>query len=153
MIRFITQTLPEGGKSLLCLTKALVRGGMAGAQTERLRWEEARLRKALSPLVPGGEQMALWPSRSKTDTGRWWRPARLWLGEWQDQWYILAPGPRPYCQPLSAEEVRGACYNHVTGQLVFCQTKAGKTFSLKLEPERAYRLLNLIQSRKEPTYA
>ncbi|MCC5788509.1 MAG: hypothetical protein JJT75_02660 [Opitutales bacterium] len=153
MPRFITHILPAFGKSLRDQAKALVAGGVDAWLVTRRQQEKARLRASLEPRFPELSGMTLWPSRSKTDTGRWWRPARIWLGQEGDQWVFLAAGPRPLRQALSTDLVRSARYNHVTGQLVFHDQTSGQTFSLKLQPEPAYRLLTLIQSRKEPTYA
>ncbi|MCH8475346.1 MAG: hypothetical protein LAT55_08980 [Opitutales bacterium] len=153
MPRFITHTLPALGTSLRDQAKALASGGVDAWLAARRKREEVRLRESLESFLPEIGKLSLWPSHSKTDTGRWWRPARIWLGQQGDQWYFLAAGPRPFLQQISADLARSARYNHVTGQLVFHDQKAGQTFSLKLQPEPAYRLLTLIQSRKEPTYA
>ena len=153
MLSFFTQTLPARANTLFLQTKALVKGGVDAWVTERLRQEENNLRRSLVSTVPSMESLSLWPSHSKTDTGRWWRSARIWLGQSGEQFYLLACGPRPMVRELSSEEKASARYNHVTGQILFYVGGAPKTLSLKLKPEPAYQLLTLIQPRKEPTYA
>ena len=153
MTSFFTQTLPATAKSLLLQAKALGKGGVDGWLSERLRQEEENLRGSLGPVVPEINDLTLWPSHSKTDTGRWWRSARIWLGQGGEEFYLLACGPRPLGRKLTTEEVSSARYNHVTGQLLFYAAGSPKTLSLKLQPEPAYQLLSLIQPRKEHTYA
>ena len=91
-------------------------------------------------------------SRTKVDTGRWFRRSRLWLCVTDKQIVLLAASKRRYTQVLELAELPDSYYSHATGQLVLEPTEGVRYSRIKLAPIDALRVLSLIeQAYANPT--
>lgn len=153
MKQSIIQSLILWRRCLMARAKAWAKGGAEAYQAEKLNQEETNLRKQLTAEGLDPMKLELWPSRSRKDTGLWWRMNRMWLAREGANWFILASGPRPYRQTLSPEQIAGARYNHITGQLVFRIPDSPQTLSLKFNSREGYHLIDLLHANTTLAYA
>ena len=106
-------------------------------------------RRFAEALFPGSGPDLLVPTWTRMDVGRWFRPARLWVALGGGELVLFAPGPRPFCERLPLESLRGSLYNPVTGELVLRrghEPAPGKRVpGLRMPPLDGRRLLELIE--------
>ena len=98
----------------------------------------------LSDATGGGEPRLVVRSRTRIDTGRWWRPTPLWLCVMDRELVMLAVSRRRYVarRPLAADG--GAHYCHTTGEFVI-EPGEDLTFNrFRVTPREALALLDAM---------
>ncbi len=66
----------------------------------------------------GAEPRLMVRSKTRIDTGRWWRSTPVWLCVMADELVMLAVSRRRYVARLPLADCPGTHYCHTTGELV-----------------------------------
>lgn len=85
-------------------------------------------------------------TRTRVDTGRWWRRTPLWLCVTADELVLLAVSRRRYLERVPIGECRGTRYCHATGQLVIEPTESLTLSHLAMSTKQALAVLQITQS-------
>ena len=97
------------------------------------------------------EQVCLaFPTRTRTDTGLWFRSARVWAFCLRDRLALVAAGKRPYVETLAFADLRQSLYNHVMGELVLAPAGGARVRRLRIPPLEARKLLERIGAGGAP---
>ena len=107
-------------------------------------------RQQLALLIGQATPALMIRSGTRIDTGRWWRPTRLWLCLTDDRLVLLAASRRAYGQSVPLTDCKDSQYNHLTGQLVIKPTEQLRFPHVSLDPTEALAVLKHIQ-RHEPS--
>jgi hypothetical protein len=92
----------------------------------------------------GTEPRLVVRSRTRIDTGRWWRPTPLWLCVMENEFVMLAVSRRRYVARRPLAERRGTHYCHTTGELVI-EPGEDLTFNrFRVTPREALALLEAM---------
>lgn len=87
-------------------------------------------------------------TKTRVDTGRWWRKTPLWLCVMEDELVVLSVSRRRYCERLPFAVSQATHYNHSTGELVIEPDESLQYNRCALTPRNALRVLNLLKSEK-----
>ncbi|MFZ9935506.1 MAG: hypothetical protein ACO3JG_00450 [Luteolibacter sp.] len=85
-------------------------------------------------------------TRTRIDTGRWWRASPLWLCIMPGEIILLAVGRRRHFERIPLAACRSSHYNAATGELVIAPADHLHFPRLAMTPTEALRVLKLIQS-------
>jgi hypothetical protein len=85
-------------------------------------------------------------TKTRVDTGRWWRKTPLWLCVMEDELVLLSVSRRRYCERLPFSVSQQTHYNHSTGELVIEPAEALQYNCCALSPRDALRVLNFIKT-------
>ena len=94
----------------------------------------------------GAEPRLCIRSGTMVDTGRWWRRSPLWLCVTDDELLMLAVARRRLFARISLHEARASRYHHATGELVIEPAEELPLRQIKLPPDDALRILDLIRN-------
>lgn len=84
------------------------------------------------------------PSRTRIDTGRWWRRTRLWVCVTDRDVVVLAAGRRRYVERFAIADCRASHYCHTTGELVIHAAKGPRFNRLAMSPVDGLGVLHAI---------
>ena len=87
-------------------------------------------------------------TKTRIDTGRWWRKTPLWLCVMDDELVLLSVSRRRYLERIALSESRKSHYNHSTGKLVIEPTEALQYNSCTLTLRDSLRVLNFLNTEK-----
>jgi hypothetical protein len=102
--------------------------------------EQALLGEVIGPAEP----LVLLRTRTRIDTGRWWRTSPLWLAVMQKESIVFAVGRRRYLERIPVAACHGSFYNHATGELVLSPAESLRFRQLRMKPSEALRILSLL---------
>ena len=85
-------------------------------------------------------------TRTRIDTGRWWRSSPLWLCIMPGEIILLAVGRRRHLERIPLAACRASHYNAATGELVIAPADNLRFPRLALAPTEALRALKLIMT-------
>ncbi len=85
-------------------------------------------------------------TKTRVDTGRWWRKTRLWLCVMEDELVLLSVSRRRYFERLPLSESKKTHYNHSTGELVIEPAESLQYNCCDLSPRDALRVLNFLKT-------
>ena len=100
-----------------------------------------------------GTQLCL-RTRTKVDTGRWWRRSPVWLCVSGDELLILAVARRRHLERIAIADCSESHYNHGTGELVVGPGESIHLNHFKMSPGDALTILKLLlpESPKQLTH-
>ncbi|MFU8892851.1 MAG: hypothetical protein ACNA8L_04410 [Luteolibacter sp.] len=84
-------------------------------------------------------------TRTRIDTGRWWRPSPIHLTLTESELTLHAPGPRPFTATVPLAECHASRYHHPTGELILEPAEALPIRNLRIPPQEALQILRFIQ--------
>ncbi|PQJ27755.1 hypothetical protein [Rubritalea profundi] len=87
-------------------------------------------------------------TKTRVDTGRWWRKTPLWLCVMDDELVLLSVSRRRYIERLPLSASQQTHYNHSTGELVIEPAESLQCNRCALSPRDALRVLNFLKSKK-----
>jgi hypothetical protein len=99
----------------------------------------------LSDSVGKDDYRLLLRTKTRIDTGRWWRKTPLWLCVMEDELVLLSVSRRRYIERLSLSDSQQTHYNHSTGELVIEPAESLQYNCCDLSPRDALRVLNLLK--------
>jgi hypothetical protein len=85
-------------------------------------------------------------TKTRIDTGRWWRKTRLWICVMEDELVLLSVSRRRYFERLPLSESHQTHYNHSTGELVIEPAESLQYNCCALSPRDALRVLNFLKT-------
>jgi hypothetical protein len=85
-------------------------------------------------------------TKTRIDTGRWWRKTPLWLCVMEDELVLLSVSRRRYFERLPFSQSEATHYNHSTGELVIEPAEALQHNRCALTPRDALRVLKFLKS-------
>lgn len=87
-------------------------------------------------------------TKTRVDTGRWWRKTPLWLCVMEDELVLLSVSRRRYLERVALSESTKSHYNHSTGKLVIEPTETLQYNSCTLTLRDSLRVLNFLNTEK-----
>lgn len=88
-------------------------------------------------------------TRSKVDTGRWFRGSRIWVLAMANEIVLFAAGKRPFLAKIGFTHLQESLYNHVTGAVIFAPVKGLAITTITVSPANGYQLLAQIYADKK----
>ncbi len=88
-------------------------------------------------------------SKTRIDTGRWWRPTPMWLCVMVDELVMLAVSRRRYVARLPLAECGATHYCHTTGELVVEPGEELTYSRFRVTPREALELLKTMKGEGE----
>ncbi|MEJ6571986.1 MAG: hypothetical protein QNL01_03165 [Akkermansiaceae bacterium] len=85
-------------------------------------------------------------TKTRIDTGRWWRKTPLWLCVMEDELVLLSVSRRRYFERLPLAVSQATHYNHSTGELVIEPAESLQYNRCALSPRDALRVLKFLKS-------
>jgi hypothetical protein len=85
-------------------------------------------------------------TKTRIDTGRWWRKTPLWLCIMKDDIILLSVSRRRYFERLAITESQKTHYNHSTGKLVIEPAESLQYNCCSLSPSDSIRVLNFLNT-------
>jgi len=98
----------------------------------------------LRETAGGAEPRLTVRSRTRVDTGRWWRHTPMWLCVMADELVMLAVSRRRYVARVSFADCAGTHYCHATGELVVEPCEDLTISRFRVTPREALALLKLM---------
>lgn len=95
----------------------------------------------LHEAIGSAEPRLIVRSRTRMDTGRWWRPTPLWLCVMADEVVMVAVSRRRYLARLPLDACAGSYYCHASGELVVEPGEALRVNRFRVTPREALELL------------
>ncbi|MBT8038222.1 MAG: hypothetical protein KJO21_11820 [Verrucomicrobiae bacterium] len=83
-------------------------------------------------------------TKTRVDTGRWWRKTPLWLCVMEDELVLLSVSRRRYFDRIPISDARHTHYNHATGKLVIEPAESLRYSCCGLTARDALRVLNFL---------
>jgi len=118
------------------------------ARTQPLRPEEfaalplhATGRARLDAALGGAAVLGLWKTRTRVDTGLWFRQAPLWAACTPAELILFAEGPRPFVERAPFRQLVDSAYNVVTAAVVLAPAESLSCRELRLPPLEGVQLL------------
>ena len=96
-----------------------------------------------------GTQLCL-RSKTRIDTGRWWRRSPVWLCIAGDELVMLTVTRRRHLERIAIAECPDSHYNHATGELVIDPGESLRFSRFKMPPRDALRILNFLNPESQP---
>ncbi len=97
----------------------------------------------------GAEPRLTVRSRTRIDTGRWWRRSSVWLCVMADELVMLAVSRRRYVARLPLADCGGTHYCHTTGELVVEPGEDLTHNRFRVTPREALELLKMVGKEGE----
>lgn len=94
----------------------------------------------------GAEPRLCIRSGTLVDTGRWWRRSPVWLCVTDGELILLTVARRRFFARIALRDARASRYHHATGELVIEPAEELPLRQIKLPPDDALRILNLIRT-------
>ena len=85
-------------------------------------------------------------TKTRVDTGRWWRKTQLWLCVMKNEVVLFSVSRRRYFERLALSDNQQTHYNHSTGELVIEPAESLQYNRCALSPRDALRVLNFLKS-------
>lgn len=85
-------------------------------------------------------------TKTRIDTGRWWRKTPLWLCVMEDELLLLSVSRRRYIERLPLSESNDTHYNNSTGELVIEPAESLQYNRCSISPRDALRVLNFFKT-------
>jgi hypothetical protein len=85
-------------------------------------------------------------TKTRIDTGRWWRKTPLWLCVMDNELVLLSVSRRRYLERITLSESKKSHYNHSTGELVIEPAETLQYNCCALSPRDALRVLNFLKT-------
>ncbi len=95
-----------------------------------------------------GTQLCL-RSRTRIDTGRWWRRSPVWLCVTNDELVVLAIARRRHLERIAIADCSDSHYNHATGELVIAPDESRHLNCFKMSPRDALRILKILNPESQ----
>ncbi len=92
-------------------------------------------------------------SKTRIDTGRWWRSSPLWLCVTDDELVLFAASRRKYLQRLPITDCRDSHYCHITGELVIEAAVEMRFSRFVMPPTDALRVLDALEGGVSASHA
>lgn len=89
-------------------------------------------------------------TRTRIDTGRWWRRAPVHLTLTETELTLHASGPRPFTASAPLADCRASRYHHATGELVLEPAESLPIRHLRIPPQDALGVLRILKSPTTP---
>lgn len=102
--------------------------------------EQSLLREQVGEVTP----TLLIRSRTKIDTGRWWRKTRVWLCVVGDEFVTLAVARRRHAEKIAITHCPDSHYNPSSGELVIEPGENLRLNRFKVTPREAIRILKIL---------
>lgn len=84
-------------------------------------------------------------TRTRVDTGRWWRTSPLWLCVAGGELILLAVGRRRHLERIPLADCGASRYNPAGGELVIAPAESLRFPRLAVHPSEALRALKFIR--------
>jgi hypothetical protein len=94
----------------------------------------------------GAEPRLCIRSGTLVDTGRWWRRSPVWLCVTDGELILLTVARRRFFARIALRDARASRYHHATGELVIEPAEELPLRQIKLPPDDALRILDLIRN-------
>lgn len=98
----------------------------------------------LDELTDGGDPELLLRTRTRIDTGRWWRNTSVWICITKSELILFSVARRRYEERLPLADCHGSHYLAATGELVIDSADAMRIKHVKLTPREALRVLGFL---------
>jgi hypothetical protein len=85
-------------------------------------------------------------TKTRIDTGRWWRKTYLWLCVMENELVILSVSRRRYLERIALSETKKTHYNHSTGKLVIEPAEKIQYNHCTMTLRDALRILNFLNN-------
>ncbi len=89
-------------------------------------------------------QLLVFRSRSRVDTGAWFRKGAVWVCALRAEVVLFAAGRNSFVQKRHFSFLKESMYNHVTGEVVFAPARGLAVGAVRLPPMDGYQLLAQI---------
>jgi hypothetical protein len=89
-------------------------------------------------------------TRTRIDTGRWFRPTPIHLTITSTELTLHAPGPRPFTASVPLAECHASRYHPPTGELVIEPAESLPIRNLRISPQEALQILRSLQPSTTP---
>ena len=109
--------------------------------------ENALLDETLGDASP----VLLLRTKTRIDTGRWWRKGRLWLCVTPTEMLLFAASKRRYVQRMALADCKESTYCHTSGALLLQPNEHWRFNTIALAPTDAVAVLQHLKQPTEPT--
>lgn len=90
-------------------------------------------------------------TRTRIDTGRWFRPSPIHLTLTATELTLHAPGRYPFHASVPLAECHASRYHPPTGELVIEPAESLPIRNLRISPQEALQILRYLQPSTTPT--
>lgn len=98
----------------------------------------------LDELTDGAEPELLLCSRTRIDTGRWWRSTPVWICITESELILFSVSRRRYVERVPLADCHSARYLAATGELVIDSAEALRMKRIRLTPREALLALDFL---------
>lgn len=86
-------------------------------------------------------------TKTRVDTGRWWRKTYLWLCVMENELVLLSVSRRRYLESIALADCKETHYNHSNGKLVIEPAEALEYNTCNMSLRDSLRVLNFLNNQ------